>query len=161
MILNTDRVNGEWRSAGTIQSITSIENSWQNEKLLFLIRKNPDSVGGVQRHSARLCEGLAGKFDIEKVTWRGPEWAAPLYFSKFYRKSIPNSARLIHCDDAVTSLIGSRIKTKTGKKVVATVHGLDVILPIQWYRKQLKKSLDAIDKIVCVSHGYRARSPKT
>jgi len=40
--------------------------------------------------------------------------------------------------------------------VIATVHGLDVILPIQWYQSHLKKSLAKIDKIVCVSRATAA-----
>lgn len=120
-------------------------------KIIFLNRKNPNSIGGVQRHIARLCAGLSKSFDIEKIGWNGPEWSAPIYFPLFYFKSIRNGAELLHCDDAVTALVGAKIEKRSRKKVVATVHGLDIILPILWYQERLKKALPRLDKIVCVS----------
>jgi glycosyltransferase involved in cell wall biosynthesis len=119
--------------------------------LIFLMHKHPDSIGGVQRHSARLSDGLSRIYRIEKIHWKGPDWGVPVYFPAFYYKSIRNGADLIHCDDAVTSIIGSKIGSNSGKKVVATVHGLDVILPIPWYQNVLAGSLKVIDRVVCVS----------
>jgi len=120
-------------------------------KIAFLIRKRPDTIGGVQRHSARLYDGLRDSFDIEKIGWNGPEWGAPFYFPLFYRRSIRNGAEVVHCDDAVTALIGARIRKNSSKKVVATVHGLDVILPIPWYQRKLREALPTLDTIICVS----------
>ncbi len=120
-------------------------------KIIFLNRKNPASIGGVQRHMARLCAGLSNSFDIEKIDWNGPEWGAPVYFPLFYYKSMSNGAELLHCDDAVTAMIGARVRNKTDKKVVAAVHGLDVILPLPWYQKRISKALPQLDRIVCVS----------
>ena len=119
--------------------------------LTFLIRKNPQSVGGVQRLSASIIRGLSSSFNIDKLSWGGPDWGAPLYFPVFYYKSTRNGTNLVHCDDAVTALIGAKIRSRSGKKVVAAVHGLDVILPIPWYQRRLKSALDKIDRIVCVS----------
>ena len=123
----------------------------KRDHVIFLTRKHPESIGGVQRHNARLMAGLKNAFEIENVCWRGPEWGAPFYFPYFYYKSVSNGARLLHCDDAVTALLGARIRRKTTKKVVATVHGLDVILPIPWYQRTLRTSLPRLDKIICVS----------
>ncbi len=129
-------------------------------KIIFLNRKNPNSIGGVQRHIARLCAGLSKSFEIEKIGWSGPEWSAPIYFPYFYYKSMGNGAELLHCDDAVTALVGAKIEKNSGKKVVATVHGLDVILPIPWYQERLKKALPRIDKIVCVSRATAEQAKK-
>ncbi len=123
----------------------------QKDHLIFLTRKHPDSIGGVQRHSARLIEGMKDSFDVENIRWKGPEWGAPFYFPYFYYKSMRNGARLLHCDDAVTALVGAPIRRNSKKKVVATVHGLDVVLPIPWYQRRLQKAFAHLDKIVCVS----------
>jgi glycosyltransferase involved in cell wall biosynthesis len=119
--------------------------------LTFLIRKNPKSVGGVQRLNSAIINGLSNSFDVEKIIWGGPEWGVPIYFPIFYYKSTRNGSDLVHCEDAATALIGAKIRSSSGKKVVATVHGLDVILPIPWYQRKLKSALDKIDKIICVS----------
>ncbi|MEE9555466.1 MAG: glycosyltransferase family 4 protein [candidate division Zixibacteria bacterium] len=120
-------------------------------KIIFLNRKNPESIGGVQRYIARLCAGLSNSFEIEKIGWNGPEWGAPIFFPLFYYKSIRNGAELVHCDDAVTAIVGARIKKKSTKKVIAAVHGLDVILPIPWYQDKIRKTLMEMDKVICVS----------
>lgn len=129
----------------------------KSRKIVFLVRKNPDSIGGVQRHSARLYEGLSDLFQIERISWKGPEWGAPLYFPLFYFKSVSNGAGLIHCDDAVTALVGSRVRKNSDKKVVATVHGLDVVLPIPWYQRRLRAALPTLDKVICVSNATADR----
>jgi phosphatidylinositol alpha-1,6-mannosyltransferase len=131
----------------------------EKKSIVFLIRKNPATIGGVQRHNARLLEGLSDSFDTEKIVWKGPEWGAPFYFPLFYYKSARNGAALVHCDDAVTSILGSAVKKRTGKLVVGTVHGLDVILPIKRYQDILSRSLALLDKIICVS-GATARQVK-
>ncbi len=106
----------------------------------------------MQRHNARLISGLNGSFNTEPIVWRGPEWGAPFYFPYFYYKSKWSNAEIIHCDDAVTALVGAKIKSASRKKVIATVHGLDVILPIEPYQKILRSSLKKLDKIICVSN---------
>ena len=122
-----------------------------NKKIAFLLRQNPAGVGGVQRLSSILTEGLSGDYDIERIIWKGPDWGMPLAFPQLYYKSIKSDARLVHCDDAFTCLIGGRIRTASGKKVVGAVHGLDLILPIPWYQKSLCFALQKLDKITTIS----------
>ncbi|HBZ00742.1 MAG TPA: hypothetical protein DEO84_05405 [candidate division Zixibacteria bacterium] len=122
-----------------------------NKKIAFLLRQNPAGVGGVQRLGTILTEGLSRYYDIERVIWKGPDWGMPLAFPLFYYKSIKSDARLVHCDDAFTCLIGGKIRTASGKKVVGAVHGLDLILPIPWYQKSLCFALQKLDKITTIS----------
>jgi phosphatidylinositol alpha-1,6-mannosyltransferase len=119
--------------------------------IAFLIRKNFSSIGGVQSLNSRLYEVLSPIYDIEKISYDGPEWGVPFYFPAFYQRAARNGASLVYCDDAVTALIGSRIRAKTGKTVVAGVHGLDIVLPVPWYQKRLRRALANIDKIICIS----------
>jgi phosphatidylinositol alpha-1,6-mannosyltransferase len=120
-------------------------------KIVFLNRKHPQSIGGIQRHISRLHDGLSNSYDIESINWKGPEWGAPIYLPLFYYKSIRNGADILHCDDAVTSLIGRSIKRNSAKKIVAAVHGLDVTMPIPWYQNRLRAALPVLDKVVCIS----------
>jgi phosphatidylinositol alpha-1,6-mannosyltransferase len=95
--------------------------------------------------------------EIERIAWNGPAWGAPFYFPFVYRKVARNNARVVHCDDAVTALIGARILQGTTKKLTTVVHGLDVVLPIEWYQKRIRKALGNIDKIICVSRATAAQ----
>jgi glycosyltransferase involved in cell wall biosynthesis len=126
-------------------------SSKRNQTIIFLLRQNPDGVGGVQRLSTILTEGLASDYDIQRIIWRGPDWGMPLSFPLFYYKSIRSDAPLVHCDDAFTCLIGSKIKTASDKKVVGAAHGLDLILPIPWYQQALSVALQKLDKITTIS----------
>ena len=125
--------------------------SGKNADILFLVRKNPASIGGIQRLTSNVIQGISSIYGTDILSWNGPEWGAPIAFPKFYRKSIKHSANVIHCDDAVTALLGTRIKNRSGKHVIVTVHGLDIILPIDWYQRRLQLALGQLDKIICLS----------
>jgi glycosyltransferase involved in cell wall biosynthesis len=128
----------------------------QNPKLLFLMRQRPGSIGGVQSHCRRLVKGLDGSFGIETVQFQGPAWASVFYFPGFYHKAVNSRALLVHCDDALTALIGRFIHARSDKAVVATVHGHDVTLPIPWYQRAMVRALKAMDAVVCVSRATAA-----
>jgi phosphatidylinositol alpha-1,6-mannosyltransferase len=74
----------------------------------------------------------------------------------FYFKAMRNGAGLVYCDDAVTSLVAPRIRRASGPKLVAAMHGLDVILPIDWYQKRLRAAIKSLDKIICLSRATAA-----
>jgi glycosyltransferase involved in cell wall biosynthesis len=128
--------------------------------ITFLQRQNPEGTGGVQRLSTILTEGLAPYYNIEKIVWRGAEWAAPIYFPLFFYRGIRSKAELIYCDDAVTSLIGARIRAASHKKVVAAAHGLDLILPISAYQKRVRAALRTVDKVITISRATAAQLNK-
>ncbi len=125
-------------------------------KIAFLLRQNPAGTGGVQRLSTILIEGLAPYYNIENITWKGAEWAAPIYFPLFFYKAVRSKAELIYCDDAVTSLIGAKIRAASHKKLVAAAHGLDLILPIPAYQKRVRAALRSIDKVITISKATAA-----
>ncbi|MDI6854959.1 MAG: glycosyltransferase family 4 protein [Deltaproteobacteria bacterium] len=133
-----------------------MDTSPENPQLLFLMRQRPGSIGGVQSHCRRLVQGLNGAFDIETVQFQGPAWASVFYFPGFYRQALNSRALLVHCDDALTALIGRVIRAKSDKAVVATVHGHDVTLPFPWYQEAMTRALKAMDAVVCVSRATAA-----
>jgi glycosyltransferase involved in cell wall biosynthesis len=137
-----------------------IPTAKKNKKIIFLLRQNPAGVGGVQRLSTILTEGLAQDYDIQKIIWKGPDWAMPLSFAQFYYKATRSDAELVHCDDAFTCLIGGKIRSATNKIMVGAVHGLDLILPIPWYQKQLRAALQKFDKITTISRASAEQAKK-
>ena len=122
-----------------------------SKDILYLIRKNPASIGGVQRLTSKIISGVSDFFETDQITWTGAEWGAPFYFPIFYWKAIRNQASLVHCDDTVTALLGARVKSATGKIVITWAHGLDVILPIAWYQRRVAATLPQLDRIICPS----------
>jgi glycosyltransferase involved in cell wall biosynthesis len=139
---------------------TEIPVGKRSHKIIFLLRQNPAGVGGVQRLSTILTNGLSREYDLTKIIWKGPDWAMPLSFPLFYYKATRSDAELVHCDDAFTCLIGAKIGTATGKKVIGAVHGLDLILPIPWYQKQLREALQKFDRITTISRASAEQAKK-
>lgn len=132
----------------------------RKSKLIFLLRQKPGSIGGVQSHGARLMQGLDGSFQIQAIQWPGPAWASVFNFPGFYYQAARSNGLLVHCDDALTALLGSAIRSRTSKAVVATVHGHDVTLPIPWYQKAISRALKNLDAVICVSRATAAEVRK-
>ena len=130
------------------------------EPILFLMRRAAGSVGGVQSHGNRLSQGLAQHFQIDYFHWPGPLWASPFLMPWFRRKAARHPAKLVHCDDALTALMGASLASRHGKKVVATVHGMDLTLPFGPYQRRLKRALPRLDRVVCVSRATAAEAIK-
>lgn len=129
----------------------SVNSNNYKPHLMFLVHERADSIGGVQRHSARLKEGLSNKYEIKRFNWKNPNNKLPLNFPGLFMKTRSNGFGLIYCDDGVSSIVGTHICKPLRKKVVATVHGLDIIASLPGYQPLIKKSLKKLDKVVCVS----------
>jgi phosphatidylinositol alpha-1,6-mannosyltransferase len=127
------------------------EQTPEKPGLIFLMRRKPQGKGGIQTQGAHLADGLGRFFELEYITWEGALWASLFFTPAFYHRSVRSRAPLVHCDDALTSIIGHGIRSKTGKKVVATAHGRDVTMPVPAYQFMLRRSLTSMDAVVCVS----------
>ena len=125
--------------------------------MIFLVHERLDTIGGVQRHSTRLAEALSSNYAINRINWKNGENALPLNFPMLGFQLKKSTAPIIYCDDGLSSIVGTRtivgtrVAGNSGKKLVATLHGLDIIAKIPGYQKLIKRSLARLDKIVCVS----------
>lgn len=123
----------------------------RSRKLAFLVHERLDNIGGVQRHSTRLAQALSANYAIDRHNWKNPENALPLNFPGLRWRLRNAAANLIYCDDGLSSIVGTRVAGNSGKKLVATLHGLDIIAKIPGYQNMIRRSLQKLDKIVCVS----------
>jgi hypothetical protein len=134
------------------KSHEKVENcDFKKPHLMFLVHARADSIGGVQRHSARLRDGLSNKYRIDRFNWKDPKKRLPLNFPGLYIKTRSNGFGVIYCDDGLSSIVGTNICGPLRKKIVATVHGLDIIVPLPGYQPVITRSLQKLDKVVCVS----------
>ncbi len=120
-------------------------------RVLFITRKYPPQVGGMEQFSY----GLIKNFPEQKKTiildksqhnlWWWLPYAALLGIIKGW------TVDLIHLGDVVLTPVGRVIKFFTGKPVVVTAHGLDVIYSGQLFQKLNLPALRKMDKVICVS----------
>jgi glycosyltransferase involved in cell wall biosynthesis len=119
--------------------------------VLLLARGGPQAIGGQQRHSLRLAQALAPHFRVELRHSPGPVWTSSFYLPAFVCKAAQSPAPVVHCDDGQTALIAPAIQRLARKKVLATVHGLDVMIPLPPYQAAIRPVLRRLEKVVCVS----------
>jgi len=128
-------------------------------KVLTVTHKYPPSIGGMQKQSFELINGLTKKTVV-----------SPLIFDNSYPKFlflflvIPRiiirclkdpSINIIHANDGLMALVISPIMLFTKRKLAVTIHGLDVVFPFYLYQLWVRKVLSKFDLIITVSNETR------
>jgi phosphatidylinositol alpha-1,6-mannosyltransferase len=124
-------------------------------KVLFITRKYPPSIGGMQRYSYDLITNFDKKTETQAITWGGSQIALPFFLGYAFFKSLyllaSQKADLIHLGDALLAPLGLILKKTFRVPVVATAHGLDVTLNNAMYQGLVLPSLARLDQVICVS----------
>jgi phosphatidylinositol alpha-1,6-mannosyltransferase len=123
-------------------------------RVLFVTRKFPPSVGGMQRLSYQLITHMGQRVEASAITWGGSQKLLPLFLPYALGRSIAvgrHGIDLVHIGDAVIAPIGSVMKALFRVPVVVSVHGLDVTFPIGPYQWLIPRLLRGSDRIVCNS----------
>jgi len=127
-------------------------------RILFITRKHPPSVGGMQNLSYNLIQNLEeqGKKrgdKIDAIILRKSQWHLIWWLPYALARGLIAARRadIVHLGDPLLSLIGWLAKIFWRKKVVVTVHGLDVTFPFFLYQGYLKFFARDFDRYVCIS----------
>lgn len=129
-------------------------------RILFLVHEQQHSIGGVQRHNARLREALDCRYNIERYNWKNPANGLPMNFLSLNLKTARNAYGIIYNDDAVSALVSTRVCQPGINKLAATVHGLDIIASLVGYQSLIRTTLKRLDRIVCVSRATAGEAIK-
>lgn len=128
--------------------------------ILFITRKYPPSIGGMQKLSYGLTSQMAKLTDVHVISWGGSQAFLPLFLPYAFLRAVwallrPGKVRLIHVGDPVLSPMGLTLKWLSGLPVATTVHGLDVTFPHPLYRFLIPRCLSRFDLLVCISQRVR------
>lgn len=129
-------------------------------KILFLTRKYPPSIGGMQSFSYNLVGNFkkinAGTFLIAN---RKGEKNLPFFLPYSFIKALllikKNKIEVLHLSDGLLSFLGYFLKKLTGVKVAITIHGLDIIYPNFFYQKVTPFFVKDLDLIICNSQATK------
>lgn len=128
-------------------------------KVLFVSRKFPPSVGGMERYASDLYESLTQKVDIHLIKWGGSNKALPIVLPVFFVRSLLalliKKIDIIHIQDGLMSPMGVVLKFIFRKPLVVVIHGLDVTFENGLYQKVIPKALKQADRIICISNAAR------
>ncbi|MBF0478240.1 MAG: glycosyltransferase family 4 protein [Candidatus Omnitrophica bacterium] len=123
--------------------------------ILYITRKFPPSVGGMQRFNGKLSEHLRGKLNLELIAWGGSQLILPFFLVYAFFKAIflclNRSVECIYVADGLLCPLGYVLKKITGKSVVVTIHGRDIAFELRVYQRVICWALKRMDKIICVS----------
>lgn len=143
----------------------------QQPKVLFIARRFPPSVGGMQRFAYDLSQSLdneTGRLDV--VAWGGSnKWlsilALPWLFCRaVYKLLTIHDYDILHIQDGVTSPLGWLLHILSGRPYVVVVHGLDVTYQnilykaIPWF---LRHSAAVISISAATTQEVQARGVQT
>lgn len=142
-------------------------------KVLFVARRFPPSVGGMQKFAFDLAEALPGQgIELIKVTWGGSSrLTLPLVLPWLFLRGLwalvtDRSIQVIHMQDAVLSPLGWLLSKLTKKPWVVVAHGLDLTFKLAFYQKVNLHFARRADKVIAISQAtaeearQRGISPK-
>jgi len=125
-------------------------------KILFITRKFPPSIGGMQKVSFQLYRELNKNHEVYLVAWgKSQKWLPLFLLFAFFRSAYlikVNKPDVVYLNDGLLAPFGLLLKLLFKIKIVITVHGLDITYPNPLYQRVVPFSLARLDKIVCVSN---------
>ncbi len=124
--------------------------------ILFITRKHPPSVGGMQKLSQSLTKEVGRLTPTSTIYWGGSTLFLPFFIVYAFLRAVLTVSRsdhvkLIHLSDALLTPLGVVLKALLRVPVVVTVHGLDVTYSNRFYQWLVPRCLRRMDRIICVS----------
>ena len=125
-------------------------------KILCLTHKYPPTIGGMQKQSFELIQGLRAITEVLTIAFDAHEENEIIFFLKL-KSRIKECLRehpdiaVIHCNDAVMALACLWLKKYSNIPLTATLHGLDIVFSSSLYQNKILPMLKTLDLIITVS----------
>ncbi len=125
-------------------------------KVLFIARRFPPSVGGMERFAHDLSTSLSQKITLSKITWGGSNKWLPLVFILFFFRAswillTDKQIKIIHIQDGVQAPIGWLLSKIYRKPFLIVAHGLDVTYEKLYYQKFVLPFVRRADIVISIS----------
>lgn len=125
-------------------------------KILFVTHRYPPSVGGMEKQSYELIEGLKPHADVLTLIYNGQ--GSHLWFLVSLRYRLRKILKAhqdithIHFNDGFLGWWAASVRKRTNARIYATMHGLDAVYPMGLYQRLMKRFLfNNVDELICVS----------
>lgn len=126
-------------------------------RVLFVARRFPPSVGGMERFAFDLFTSLKTEtHQIDKVTWGGSNKWLPLvvpglFLGALWKIITRRDYDILHIQDALLSPIGWLLHRLSGRPCVIIAHGLDITYKNRLYQAVVPWFLRRADAIISIS----------
>lgn len=123
--------------------------------ILFITHKFPPSIGGMQKQSYELINGMRKHTTVYTIIQSPIEnklWFM-LRLKSRIKTMLKNNPDItsVHCNDGVTASVCSWLTNYNHIHITATLHGLDISFPNQLFQQYIVPRLRKFDKIFAVS----------
>jgi glycosyltransferase involved in cell wall biosynthesis len=125
-------------------------------KLLFIARRFPPSVGGMERFAYDLSESIKEKERMDRITWGGSNKWLPvvipgLFLRAVWQLATDKSYTIIHIQDALLSPVGWLLHVLFRKPFIVVAHGLDITYQNSAYQKVIPWCLKRASAVISIS----------
>lgn len=126
-------------------------------EILVISHKYPPSIGGMQKQCFELVKGLKKNNKVHHLIHEhGTSKLGFLLWVSFRARSIlkryPN-IDLVYANDGLMAFFLTPLFWMTKKPITVTIHGLDVVFPLGFYQKWVRKYLNKSAAVIAVSDG--------
>lgn len=123
--------------------------------ILFITRKYPPSIGGMQQLSYHLTTEVARRRPSRILYWSGSSKLLPVFILVALARAVLLAAKgqvdVVHLGDPVLAPVGFVLQSVFRLPIVVTVHGLDVTYPHALYQLIVPRLLRRFDAVVAIS----------
>jgi len=125
-------------------------------RALFITRKHPPSIGGMEKLSYELISGMRTRSDIKvsAVTWGHSQWLLPAFLIiAFFRGVVVciQGVDVIHVGDPVLAGLGLLLRAMFHVPLAITVHGLDITFQFPFYQGVIPRWVTRCDCVIAIS----------
>jgi phosphatidylinositol alpha-1,6-mannosyltransferase len=129
-------------------------------EVLYITRKHPPSVGGMQRLSFELRQSLAEILPLYVIAWGYSQKWLPFFMVYAVGRAVGYLIahpflKVILIGDPVLAPLAVALKLLFRKPILVVIHGLDVTYPNRFYQTVILGCLKRLDGFICISQDTR------
>jgi glycosyltransferase involved in cell wall biosynthesis len=124
-------------------------------KILYITRKYPPSVGGMQKFNHDLVTELKKTVDVELIALGKAQYHLMWFVPYALFRGMGRRFDVIHLGDGLLAPVGWFLSKIKKKPYTITVHGLDITFINKLYQSAVVPYIKKADKIICVSENTR------
>jgi phosphatidylinositol alpha-1,6-mannosyltransferase len=128
-------------------------------RTLYITRKYPPAVGGMENYSYELVRALERRHPMTVIAWGGSQKWLPYFAIKAFVQTLwfvrRDNVGRIHIGDSVLAPLGVVIKMITRRPVSVTVYGLDIMYTNRAYQWLVPRCVARLDPVICISTATR------
>jgi glycosyltransferase involved in cell wall biosynthesis len=158
---NRDGGDADAAESDAQRAAPSLSAPNNSRRLVFVARRFPPSVGGMQTFAADVCRSLQAQWKVQVIALRAQSvkhviWFLPWALLRTAAALARRDVQLVVCGDAITWMAVSAVVRLARAPSSVMVMGLDLTFSNRLYQTLLRYSLPRADRVVAISRATAA-----